>query len=216
MIWFYFLLWALVILLGLWRVGAFTKGTLQFLGTALLVAAAGYAWQGRPMLAGSPAKGAESRTYPDSAFAALRGEFFDRFDSASHWLIIADSYQRRGDTRDAAGVIRSALRGHPDSVPLWIGLGNALVLHADGMMTPAAELAYRRAAALAPAHPAARFFYGLSLIQSGQVDAGEKVWRDLLASAPADAKWRPIVADRLAILEKLRAMQAQGPRQAGE
>jgi cytochrome c-type biogenesis protein CcmH/NrfG len=42
------------------------------------------------------------------------------------------------------------------------GLGNALVLHADGMMTPAAELAFQRAAKLAPDHPGPKFFYGLA------------------------------------------------------
>src|SRR3546814_18489206 len=72
------------------------------------------------------------------------------FDVAAHWLTIADSYHRRGDTLNAAGVIGSALREHPNNADLWVGLGNALVLHADGMMTPAAELAFQHAAALAP------------------------------------------------------------------
>jgi cytochrome c-type biogenesis protein CcmH/NrfG len=205
MIWLFFLLWGLVILLGLWRLGAFTKATLQFLGAALLLAAAGYAWQGRPGLPASPAEARIRGPGPESAFAALRGEFFPRFDTASRWLIIADSYERRGDARNAVGVIRSALRQYPDNIALWIGLGNALVIHGDGMMSPAAELAYRRAAAIAPGHPAPSFFYGLSLIQGGQMEAGETVWRDLLARAPANAKWRPIVADRLAIIDRIRA-----------
>jgi cytochrome c-type biogenesis protein CcmH len=205
MIWLFFLLWALVILLGLWRLGAFTKATLQFLGAALLLAAAGYAWQGRPGLPARPAEARIRGSGPESAFAALRGQFFPRFDTASRWLIIADSYERRGETRNAVGVIRSALRRYPNNIALWIGLGNALVIHGDGMMSPAAELAYRRAAAIAPGHPAPPFFYGLSLIQSGQMEAGETVWRDLLARAPANAKWRPIVADRLAIIDRIRA-----------
>src|SRR3546814_13836269 len=89
------------------------------------------------------------------------------FDVAAHWLTIADSYHRRGDTLNAAGVIGSALREHPNNADLWVGLGNALVLHADGMMTPAAELAFQHAAAIAPDHPGPKFFYGLVLAQAG-------------------------------------------------
>ena len=75
-------------------------------------------------------------------------------------------------------------------------------------MNPAAELAYRRAGALAPDHPAPAFFYGLSLIQSGRIEEGEQVWRRILADAPADASWRPVIADRLAVIDQLRKMGA--------
>ena len=44
---------------------------------------------------------------------------------------------------------------------LWVGLGNALADHA-GTMTPAAELAFARAAELAPGYPAPPFFLGLA------------------------------------------------------
>jgi cytochrome c-type biogenesis protein CcmH len=211
MIWLLLLLLGLAVLLALWRSGAFTRATLQFLGAALMIAAAGYAWQGRPGLAGRPAEATARPELPQTAFATLRPKFFPRFDTASRWLIIADSYQRRGETADAVGVIRSAIRQYPNNLALWTGLGNALVLHGGGTMSPAAELAYRRAAAIAPNHPAPSFFYGLGLIQSGQVEAGEAAWRDLLAKAPVDASWRPVVADRLALIDRLRTAQ-QPPR----
>ncbi|MGZ8997798.1 MAG: tetratricopeptide repeat protein, partial [Allosphingosinicella sp.] len=92
------------------------------------------------------------------------------------------------------------------------GLGNALVVHADGMMTPAAQLAFQRAAQLAPDHPGPRFFYGLSLAQGGQYDEAERIWRALLASAPADASYRPVVEERLRALQQARALgQIPGP-----
>lgn len=215
MIWLYLLLWALIVLVGMWRLGAFSKATLQLLGAALLIAVAGYAWQGRPGLAGAPAAETAREDRPETAFAALRGSFLPQFDSSARWLIIADSYQNRGRTADAAGIIRSGLRADPDDLALWTGLGNALVLHGGGVMTPAAELAYRRASAIAPGHPAPLFFYGMNLIEGGQVDAGEAVWRDLLAAAPANASWRPLIAQRLAMVDQMRAMGRLPPRATG-
>ena len=198
---------ALLVGAALWRFAGLRGAALQLLAAAMLLAMAGYAWQGRPALGGQPKQAADRRTLSETPFAALRGEFVERFDYASHWLIMADGYQRRGDTKSAVAIIKSGLRARPNNATLWTGLGNALVLHGGGTMNPAAELAYRRAIVLAPRHPAPRFFYGMSLIQTGDVAAGEQVWRDLLASAPPRASWRPVVADRLSILEQLRAMQ---------
>src|SRR3546814_16487008 len=119
------------------------------------------------------------------------------FDVAAHWLTIADSYHRRGDTLNAAGVIGSALREHPNNADLWVGLGNALVLHADGLMTPAAELAFQHAAAIAPDHPGPKFFYGLALAQGGTFDEAEALWRNILATPPPGVPWRPMTGERL-------------------
>lgn len=196
----------------LWRFAGFRGATMQLFAAAMLLALAGYAWQGRPALGGQPKEQAERQELPETPFAALRGEFLERFDYASRWLIIADGYQRRGKTGDAVAIIESGLKAQPDNSTLWTGLGNALVLHGGGTMNPAAELAYRRAMTLAPQNPAPRFFYGFSLLQSGQVEEGEQAWRELLADAPPDASWRPVVADRLAVIDQLKAMQQQPAR----
>ena len=55
------------------------------------------------------------------------------------------------------------------SPALWVGLGNALVAHGEGLVSPAAAFAYRRAAQIAPEDPQAPYFYGLALAKSGQI-----------------------------------------------
>ena len=97
------------------------------------------------------------------------------------------------------GILENATHRYPGSVQLWIGLGNALVDHAHGL-TPPAELAFRRAAELAPGHPAPAFFYGLAMARSGNPQAAVAVWREVLANAPADASWRPLVEAGVATL----------------
>ena len=181
---------------------------LTFAAAALMLGGAGYALNGRPGLPGAPRETAE-RLAPiplDAPRRALMGSF----TNADHWLIIADSFERRGNTRDAVGLLRSALRAHPLDYALWVGLGNALTDHARGY-TPAAAFAFDRAAELAPRVPAPRFFRGLALIRSGQVAEGAAQWRALLADAPAEASWRPMVEDALLAIGGGRAQLPAAP-----
>lgn len=170
----------------------------QLLGAALALGAAGYALQGRPGLEGAP-RAADGEASP-VPLAAARRAFFGEFTASERWLTISESYARRGKTADAVGVLRSAIREHPRDAALWVGLGNALVDHAQ-VLTPAAELAYRRAAQVAPEHPAPPFFMGLALARGGEGELALALWRKLLAQAPADASWRPLVEDAAAALE---------------
>ena len=171
---------------------------LRLAAAALFVGAAGYALQGRPALPGSPRKaGASSQAIP---LGNARRAFFGELGGSSHWLMLSDSMAVRGKTADAAGILRSAVREHPGDPVLWIGLGNALVDHV-GVLTPAAQLAYERAAALSPGHPAPGFFYGIALARSGDRASAVRMWQQILADAPADAGWRPLVEDAVAALQ---------------
>jgi len=194
--WVLISLLALSVFLALWRLADFHRVTLQLLASALLIGIAGYALQGRPTLSGKPAPPPAGEEPSGSTL----GETGD--DTGASWLAIAAAYQRSADKQDAVRVIRARLRAHPDDAELWAGLGTALVMHADGLVTPAAELAFQRAERLAPHHPAAKFFYGLTLAQTGKPAEAERVWTQLLADAPADAEWRPMVEANLAVIER--------------
>lgn len=183
-------------LAALWLLGL-RGAMLKLAAAALILGASGYAQQGRPGLPGSPRTSAAS--YEALPLTAMRHAFFGDFTASEHWLLMSESMARRGNSADAAGILRSAVREHPGDPQLWIGLGNALVDHA-GVITPAAEFAYERAANLSPGHPAAPFFLGLALARSGDRASAVKLWKQLLADAPADASWRPLVEDAVAAL----------------
>ncbi|HEV2818790.1 MAG TPA: tetratricopeptide repeat protein [Allosphingosinicella sp.] len=180
-------------------------GALQLSAAALLLALAGYSWQGHPGFAGAPKAAPGRQQRPDSEFSKTREDMLGRFDRAWALLNMADGFQRRGDTENAAKLLEGAVGRHPDNVELWIGYANALVAHGGGMMSPAAQLAFQRAAALAPDHPAPRFFYALALAQGGNYDEAERIWRDLLAAAPPDSQYRRAVEERLRMLAQARA-----------
>jgi cytochrome c-type biogenesis protein CcmH/NrfG len=185
--------------LGALRLMGLRGSMLQLAAAALLFGAAGYALQGRPNLAGSTRDVATTR--PPLPLTGARRALMGQFNDADRWITIAEGYASRGDTRSAAGVLGSAVREHPTDAFLWTGYGNALFDHA-GTLTPAAQFAYARALELAPNHPAPHFFYGLALARSGDRDGALAQWKPILASAPADASWRPLVVNGIAMLEQ--------------
>ena len=180
-------------------------GAMQFLGAALLLALAGYAWQGHPNMAGSPKARPEHEQVRDNDFQTLHPDLLGRFDNDWAWTNLADGMQRNGDTEGAAEVLQNAVRRHPRDADLWVAYGYALVVHGGNLMGPAAQLAFQRAAAIAPNHPGPRFFYGLALAQGGNYDEAERVWRALLPTVPADSQYRTIITQRLQAIAQARA-----------
>lgn len=198
--WLVILILALLTFAGLWYFVR-DRAAVQLLGAALLIALAGYAWQGRPGLAGRPKSPPERQQVPESEFSAMRQNLLGRFDRAAAWLTMAEGFQRRGDTRTGVEIIQAGLRDSPEDADLWVGLGSALVLHANGMMSPAAQLAFQRAARIAPDHPGPPFFYGLALAQGGNNAEASRIWRQLLATTPTTAPYRREIEERLRVIE---------------
>lgn len=166
---------------------------------ALLFGAAGYALQGRPALSSAPARGLEaSEVIP---LTDARHAFFGNFTGEESWLRISEALARSGSSEDAVGILQNAVRRYPNNVQLWVGLGNALVDHSRGL-TPAAEMAYRRAIELSPGYPGPRFFYGLALARSGDRQGAVSLWRQVLSDAPKGASWRPLVERGIATLSR--------------
>lgn len=196
--------------LALWRTRRQTRASLQLLAAALLAGLAGYAFQGRTGLMGSPAAERAPVALLPAMPVELATEFFGRFNAAYPWLVIANSYMARGDSAGAVATLESAIRAAPSDAQLWIILANAMTIHAGGRISPAAQLAFRRSALLAPQHPGPAFFYGLTLLQLNQVPQALDVWRRLLANAPASSKWRLPLAERIAFVERLQARSALG------
>ena len=191
----------LVILIGasvgaLWLLGV-RKAPLTVSSAMLSIAAIGYALQGSPDLPGAPASGAEAQNY--LPLTEARHAFFGDFTPAEPWLRMSEALARDGEGEDAVNILQNAVRRYPGDSQLWIGLGNALVDHARGL-TPPAELAYQRAAAVAPGHPAAPFFYGLALARSGDRQDAVDIWKRILAKAPPNASWRPLIEQGIATL----------------
>ncbi|MEP2736837.1 MAG: tetratricopeptide repeat protein [Erythrobacter sp.] len=178
----------------------------------LVFGLAGYATQGAPEMAGAPKEAAETnaRESGEAMVAARRG-LFDSNATLTPYLTMSDGQARAGQFADAAGMLRKGLADNPGHAEAWLALGNALVEHAEGQLTPAALYAYGKADAAAPGHPGTSYFLGVALLRSGRPGEARGVWADMLAKSPEDAPWREDLQIRI---ERLDAMLAQSGIQA--
>lgn len=192
---------AVIAISALWRFAVLPKGALELVLAAVVVGLAGYAWQGQPGIAGVSVQSREQAVPPDPQAVAIRRMMTNAYGDAAKVAEFADTLDRMGMTREAVIAVRTGIAKDPKNPELWVAMGNALVAHGGQTTSPAAEFAYKRAAALAPAHPAPPFFLGLAQAQSSKFEEAGTTWRALLARAPTDAPWRRDVEIRLAALE---------------
>jgi cytochrome c-type biogenesis protein CcmH/NrfG len=171
------------------------------------LAAAGYAVVGSAAMPSKPAPTRAIDHRATTAFDDSRRKLLENYGDVGAWLTFSDALSRQGRSADAVEGLRVAVKAMPDSPDLWVGLGNALSVHSEGMITPAARLAFDRASQLAPDHPAPRYFLGLAWLQAAEPEEAIKIWEELRADSPPDAPW---VADLERKLRGARAMQAAG------
>lgn len=196
--------WPMIALLALaaaaflWRFARPSGGVALGVAAALAAGVAGYAIQGRPDLPGHPTQARDVAYKGDTSFARERGALLENLGDVGAWLNFADALQRAGLTERSVEALKVATKAFPDSPDLWVGLGNALVVHGDGLVSPAARLAFARAAQLAPDHPGPAYFLGLAWLQSGQPDEALKTWEALRAKSPPGAPWLPELERKVA------------------
>lgn len=181
----------------------------ELAGAALLFGIAGYALQGHPGLAGAPKAAVESEKTADAAMIEQRKQMGAEFGKGQSWMILADALSRQGQYAAAADVLGKAVKDNPKDADLWVAFGNALVGHSDGMITPAAQFAFQKAANIAPDHPGPPFFMGLALAQSGRLAEARAIWAELLRRAPVDAAYREDLQSRLARIDSMLAAAGQ-------
>lgn len=203
--WITIVLLALAVAAALFPFVRKDKGAAQFLAAALLLALAGYSWQGRPEQSGSPKSTGGTQAVPDDDFAILHPDLLGRFDRGYSWMTLADGDRRAGNPLGGAQILELAVRGNPRSYALWTAYAYALVASNDNLMSPASQLAFERAGQLAPDHPGPVFFYGLALSRGGNWDGAEQVWREQLQGLGTGyAPYRAAIEERLAAIREAR------------
>lgn len=187
------------------------RGGWEAAGAALMLGAAGFAWQANWGQPGAPKAAAEKVRAGGGELVEARKQISGNPNTpGNQWSIIADGLARNGNFGDAADVLQGAVQQDPRNADAWLAMANYLVAHSDGVLTPAAHYAYARAAAADPQHPGPAFFEGLALATNGQLEEGRTKWANLLSRAPADAPWRNDLAQRLARLDAFIAARDAG------
>ncbi|GAA0673791.1 Flp pilus assembly protein TadD [Sphingomonas insulae] len=181
----------------------------SMVGAALMLGAAGYAWQGSPMLPASGARPDAIRLADDPALVDLRERMLGRFTADAAYLTASDAMARAGDQRSAVRAILGGLNRYPRSVMLWTALGTALAAHDGNQPSPPAVFAFDQAIRVAPLHPAPHFFLGLARVRANDYAAARAEWARALALSPRGASYRRDIAVRLMLIDRLLAEQGR-------
>lgn len=200
------LLWALRFPRRLWILPA----------TALMLAGAGYAWQGSPGLPGHPVTAEEETGVVDPEIVALREAMFGRFNFDFSYFMAADAMTRVGAPEAAANVMVGGVRKAPRDAALWTGLGMALTQHDGMIVSPPARYAFEHAIELWPQHPGPHFFYGIALARIGEFAAARKQWGLALENVPEKASYRDAMLNQMlrydpGLIEAMRAARGDKP-----
>ncbi len=173
-------------------------------GAAVMLGATGYALQGRPFLPGERARPREAVAPLDPGLLALRDAMLGRpqFSGDGAYLVAGDAMRRAGEDRFAVQAILGGIRRVPNSLMLWVGLGDALAAHDGGQVSPSALFAFQQAMRISPDHPAPPFFLGLAYVRTGDFAAARPLWARALVLSPAGAAYRREIGLRLFLLDR--------------
>lgn len=114
------------------------------------------------------------------------------------WNVLAPVLARLGRYDEAVRAYRNSITYNGDSPERRADLGEALAAAAGGVVTAEAKAEFERAIALNADEVKASYFLGLAAEQDGRAAEASSIWRGMLAKAPSDAPWRPLVQAALA------------------
>jgi len=158
-----------------------------------------YLWHGRPGLPDAPLQERQAEARADEAVMATLRQRLAQMPPGSEAL------------RQGLVLLGGAERGRGNAAAAAEAWGRALAIRYDpalaadlielqierGQAEPAMAL-LTQALAVAPDQPRLRFLAGLAAARNGRVEAARETWTALLADAPADAPWKPLVERALA------------------
>jgi cytochrome c-type biogenesis protein CcmH len=113
------------------------------------------------------------------------------------WTVLAPVLSRLGRYDDAVRAYRNAITYAGDASDRRADLGEALMGAGGGVVTAEAKAEFERSIALNAEDAKANYFLGLAAEQDGHKTDAVAIWQKMLAKAPADAPWRPLVQTAL-------------------
>ncbi len=150
-----------------------------------------------PMAAGA---GPEQSHDLDSMVARLAERMRQTPDDPQGWMRLGRSYSIVGRFDAAIEAYRRALLLGVDDPALDGNYGLALVMQAQGLVTPEALAAFESVLEVEPGDARARFYVGMSKFQGGDARAALVDWIELEKGSPAGASWLPALREQIAEL----------------
>ncbi|TAK49759.1 MAG: c-type cytochrome biogenesis protein CcmI [Xanthobacteraceae bacterium] len=131
------------------------------------------------------------------------------------WEVLAPVLMRLGRYPDAIKALRNSIATNGPTATRHADLGEAILMGANGVVTAEAKAEFEHALALDADEIKARYFLGLAAEQDGRTREAAGIWRAMLAKAPDDAPWRPLLQRALARVEGVAAPSEEQIAAAG-
>ena len=178
--------------LGLRRASAIVALVGLPVAAVMFYLALGSPWLGDFPLA-SRTRAADANQPLENMVAQVEAHLEKNPTDARGWTVLAPVLARLGRYDDAVRAYRNVITYAGDGAERRSDLGEALALVAGGVVTAEAKAEFERAVAQDANEPRANYFLGLAAEQDGRQADAAAIWRAILARAPADAPWRPLV-----------------------
>jgi cytochrome c-type biogenesis protein CcmH len=173
------------------------------------LSAALYIRWGSPHLPGVPLAGRldaplENRSI-ESMVAQVEAHLEKNPNDGQGWQVVAPVYMRMGRFNDAVRARANTIRLLGATAEREADLGEAQVAAANGVVTADAKASFERALKLDSRNLKAQYFTGLAAEQDGRLEEAARIWRGMLAAAPPNAPFRPLLQQSLARVERKEA-----------
>jgi cytochrome c-type biogenesis protein CcmH len=167
-----------------------------------MVAAALYLPLGSPRLPDFPlsqrAQAPAASQPVDDLVAQIEAHLEKNPTDGRGWNVLAPVLARLGRFDDAVRASRNSITYNGDSAARRADLGEVIAAAAGGVVTAEAKSEFERAIAQNADEAKANYFLGLAAEQDGRASEAASIWRAMLAKAPSNAPWRPLVLAALA------------------
>jgi cytochrome c-type biogenesis protein CcmH len=133
----------------------------------------------------------------DNLVAQVQAHLEKNPNDGRGWNVLAPVLARLGRYDEAVQAYHNSITYNGESAERRADLGEALAAAAHGVVTSEAKAEFERAVALNADEVKASYFLGVAAEQDGRADDAASIWRAMLAKAPANAPWRPLVQTAL-------------------
>lgn len=144
---------------------------------------------------------ANATSTPNDLIAKVEQRLREHPEDGKGWDVIAPVYYAMGRYADAADAYQKAIRLIGEDPKRLQGFANARIRMENGIVPDDARKALQRIIALNPNAIEPKIWLALAKEQDGHLSEAATDYKDLIAKAPADAPWRPVLVERLAKLD---------------
>jgi cytochrome c-type biogenesis protein CcmH len=163
-----------------------------------LVAGLLYTQLGSPQVPAVPFADRQDERAEQAQIAELTGRLLERLESdpeggpTEGWMLLGQTYMRMGRYADAASAMGTVIARDDASSAMLSQYAEALIAAENGIVTPKARNAIRRARETDPSNPAATYYEAIALDQAGDSDEAHDLLVSRLEQAAGPAPWMEI------------------------